>query len=83
MLDTDEMDVSIDPPHLVVEVPMTAPMDATMELEYELDEVLQFDSEEVSIVDSHWHGVVVEGPDGETEHIDLRDVRELNGEGNE
>jgi hypothetical protein len=83
MFDAENMDVRVDPPHLIVDVPLAGAMEgASMELEYELDEVLQIDGdhEDVTVLDAHWHGLVVEDSDGETEHIDLRDVKELNGE---
>lgn len=77
-----EFDVSLQPPDLVVELTLP-PTGITMELSYDLVDVLDFegeDADEVEIIDSHWHGIVVEGPDGETHHIDLREVEELQQE---
>ena len=74
-----EFDVSIQPPDLVVELTLP-PTGITMELSYDLKEVLDFegeDAEEITIVDSHWHGIVVENPDGETHHVDLRELDEI------
>jgi hypothetical protein len=70
------VDVSIDPPNIVVEVELGPPLNASMELEYDLKDIIDIgdDDDDVEIVDSHWHGIVLEGPDGETHHIDLRDV---------
>lgn len=76
MLDVDEMEVSVQPPNLAVEVPMAEPMSATLELEYDLKDILRFegDSEDIEVIDTHWHGIVIAGPDDQTHHIDLRDI---------
>lgn len=74
MTDSDTVDIQIDPPHLVVELEIVT--GAVMELEYDLVDILdvQADGEEVEVIDAHWHGIVLEGPDGETHHVDLREV---------
>lgn len=76
MLANDAIDVKVEPPHLVIDIELSAPMSDSLRLEYDLDEVIEIntpDDGDVTIVDSHWHGVVVEGPD-DTHHIDLREV---------
>ena len=78
---SDGFSVSIEPPNLLVEVELAPALGATMELEYDLADILNFegeDAEDIEIIDSHWHGIVLKGPENETHHIDLRDVDELN-----
>lgn len=77
---SDQISVSVEPPNLLVEVELAPALGATMELSYDLVDILNFEGEnadEVEIIDSHWHGIVLEGPENETHHIDLRDVDEL------
>lgn len=78
---SDPFSVSIEPPNLLVEVELAPALGATMELSYDLADVLNFegeDAEGIEIIDSHWHGIVLEGPENETHHIDLRQVDEIN-----
>jgi len=71
-----DMDVVIDPPHMRVEMSLGGSLDGTVQSEYELEEIVSF-GEDVTIVDSHWHGVVLEGPESETEHVDLREFSDM------
>jgi len=72
-----DMDVVIDPPHMRVEMSLGGSLDGAIEAKYALEEVVSFGGEDVSVVDSHWHGVVLEGPEGETEHVDLREFSDI------
>lgn len=77
MTDNDLFDIELRPPHLVVEVNISEDSGLSFELEYELVEILDIaveDEEEVEIIDAHWHGIVIEDPEGETHHIDLREL---------
>lgn len=78
MTESDLFDIKIAPPNLVVEMDVVG---STLQLEYDLVDLINFegaDAEDIEIIDSHWHGIVLEGPENETHHIDLRDVDELN-----
>lgn len=78
MTDNDEssFDVRIEPPELIVEVSIGPNDSVSMELSYNLKDVLNIESKNIEIIDSHWHGIVLDTPEG-TEHMDLRDVDEL------
>jgi hypothetical protein len=77
-MDDDMFEVSIEPPNLVVEVQLAPSGDLTATLTYDLKEVFDIstDSENIGIIDTHWHGIVLEAPDGETHHIDMRELNE-------
>lgn len=71
------LDVSIEPPNMVVEVSVSGFEGLSFTLEYDLKDILEIEVEDgdVEIIDTHWHGIVLDTPDG-TEHIDLRDIQE-------
>lgn len=65
------MELSVDPPDLVVTL-TAGPMD--FDVRYPLDEVLSLDGGDYSIVEATETGVVIEDGEGDTEHIDLREL---------
>ena len=79
MTESDRFDARIEPPNLVVEVSLSPFSGVMFEAKYDLAEVLDIEGEDgdFEVIDSHWHGLIVEGPDGETEHVDLRELNEL------
>lgn len=68
---SDDPSFSIDPPNLCIEMDV-GPFTASWEVP--LDEVIQIDGGEVEIIEATETGVVVENGEGETEHIDLREL---------
>lgn len=74
----DPFEIRIDPPDLVVDLELAEGFEATFE--YPLDEILEIDADEdVEIISSDETGVVLE-VDGETEHIDLRELGDVKEE---
>lgn len=72
---SDNIDITIRPPHMVVEVQLPGHDSLSCELEYDLVDIIDFSGDgDIDIIDSHWHGIVLEDGDGETHHVDLRDL---------
>lgn len=71
-------DIEIDLPNLVVTLELAGGFEMTAE--YPLDEILEIDADEdVEVISSDETGVVIEA-DGETDHIDLRELMEATNE---
>lgn len=80
MMDRD-IDINLDLPNLVVSIPTGSPLDAEIELSYDLADLMTVEGGGVEVLEVTETGIVVEDSEGETHHIDLRPVMEdLNDE---
>ena len=77
-----DFSVNISPPNIVIEMEMVGGVSAVFE--YDLEDVLEIDGGDLSVLESTESGLVLENENGETEFLDLRgeikflDLRNLN-----